>query len=142
MLGVFKDTFEFYILISIYRKINTKCTLVSRDCVPFCKYIKRHVYPGKTRVHISNSTRSTYAIKQTPSYGRGNNIDRARLTDNKLFESLLQGELFPLLLLHFARLLNKLFPVLCQVALDGWLARVIKRCFAVVVGFQRICAGL
>ena len=21
------------------------CTLVSRNCVPFCKYIKRHVYP-------------------------------------------------------------------------------------------------
>ena len=21
------------------------CTLVSRDCVPFCKYIKHHVYP-------------------------------------------------------------------------------------------------
>ena len=22
------------------------CTLVSRDCVPFCKYVKRHMYPG------------------------------------------------------------------------------------------------
>ena len=27
------------------------CTLVSRDCVPFCKYIKRHVYPRTQDTH-------------------------------------------------------------------------------------------
>ena len=27
------------------------CTLVSRDCVPFCKYIKRHMYPGYQGTH-------------------------------------------------------------------------------------------
>ena len=27
------------------------CTLVSRDYVPFCKYIKRHLYPGKQGTH-------------------------------------------------------------------------------------------
>ena len=27
------------------------CTLVSRDCVPFCKYIKRHVYSCNQGTH-------------------------------------------------------------------------------------------
>ena len=27
------------------------CTLISRECVPFCKYIKRHVYPGNQGTH-------------------------------------------------------------------------------------------
>ena len=27
------------------------CTLVSRDCLPFCKYIKRNVYPGNQDTH-------------------------------------------------------------------------------------------
>ena len=27
------------------------CTLVSGDCMPFCKYIKRHLYPGNQGTH-------------------------------------------------------------------------------------------
>ena len=27
------------------------CILVSRDCLPFCKYIKCHVYPGNHGTH-------------------------------------------------------------------------------------------
>ena len=27
------------------------CTLVSRDCVPFCKFIKCHVYPEDKGTH-------------------------------------------------------------------------------------------
>ena len=29
------------------------CTLVSRDLVPFCKYIKRHVYSGFQGTHVN-----------------------------------------------------------------------------------------
>ena len=29
----------------------TMCILVSRDCVPFCKYTKCHVYPGDQDIH-------------------------------------------------------------------------------------------
>ena len=27
------------------------CTLIFRDCVPFCRYIKCHVYPGNQGIH-------------------------------------------------------------------------------------------
>ena len=27
------------------------CTLVSRDCVPFCRHMKHHVYPGDQGTH-------------------------------------------------------------------------------------------
>ena len=27
------------------------CNLVSRDCIPFCKYTKRHVYPRHQGTH-------------------------------------------------------------------------------------------
>ena len=32
-------------------KYSDLCTLVSRNCVPFCKCIKRHVYPGNQVTH-------------------------------------------------------------------------------------------
>ena len=27
------------------------CTLVSKDCIPFCEYIKCYVYPGNQGTH-------------------------------------------------------------------------------------------
>ena len=42
------------------------CALVSRDCVPFCKYIKRHVFSGNQGTHDKPNQIRKVASMQMP----------------------------------------------------------------------------
>ena len=77
------------------------CTLVSRDSMPFCKYVKRHVYPGDqgtrdklNQIHAFFSWLDSMNVKHSDFFTRFKIV-----TEYKYEIPTIQGALFSIFLL-------------------------------------------